>query len=81
MKNNHEFAPMVLEDFINHSATVFPDVRLKNFIEMRGADCSADMLCALPAFWVGLLYNDAVKQKTFELIASWQYQEVLNLAR
>ena len=79
MKNNHQFAPMILEDFINHSATVFPDVRLKNFIEMRGADCSADMLCALPAFWVGLLYNDAVKQKTFDIIAPWQYHDVLKL--
>jgi glutamate--cysteine ligase len=47
-------------DFADHMTTVFTDVRLKRFLEMRGADAgNADMMLALPAFWVGLLYDDA----------------------
>jgi glutamate--cysteine ligase len=47
-------------DFADHMTTVFTDVRLKRFLEMRGADAgSAAMMLALPAFWVGLLYDDA----------------------
>ncbi|UOM35648.1 glutamate--cysteine ligase [Acuticoccus sp. I52.16.1] len=48
-------------DWINHLSTLFPDVRLKRFLEMRGADAGPwGRICALPAFWVGLLYDDGI---------------------
>ena len=47
-------------DWANHLSTLFPDVRLKRFLEMRGADGGPwRRICALPAFWVGLLYDEA----------------------
>src|SRR5260221_3772005 len=46
-------------DWTDHLTTAFPEVRLKKFLEMRGADGGPwERLCALPALWVGLLYND-----------------------
>jgi glutamate--cysteine ligase len=49
-----------LSDWTNHLSTLFPDVRLKRFIEMRGADGGPwARICALPALWVGLLYDEA----------------------
>lgn len=51
-----------MADWANHLTTIFPDVRLKKFLEMRGADAGPwRMLCALPAFWVGLLYDEQVR--------------------
>ncbi|ORE91194.1 glutamate--cysteine ligase [Acuticoccus yangtzensis] len=48
-------------DWINHLSTLFPEVRLKKFLEMRGADGGPwGRICALPAFWVGLLYDDGI---------------------
>ena len=45
-------------DWVDHMTTAFPEVRLKRFLEMRGADGGPwDRLCALPALWVGLLYD------------------------
>jgi glutamate--cysteine ligase len=50
-------------DWADHVTTVFTDVRLKRFLEMRGADAGApSMLNALPAFWVGLIYDDAAQK-------------------
>lgn len=47
-----------LSDWANHLTTIFPEVRLKKFLEMRGADAGPwRMLCSLPAFWVGLIYE------------------------
>ena len=49
-----------LDDWSDHLTTLFPEVRLKRFLEMRGADGGPwQRICALPAFWVGLLYDDA----------------------
>ena len=48
-----------LEDWKIHMTTVFPEVRLKNYIEVRGADGGPwSRVCALPAFWTGLLYDE-----------------------
>ena len=58
---NNQFAPddILIEDWINHISTIFTEVRLKTFIEMRGADAgSYNTLCALPAFWTGILYQE-----------------------
>ena len=48
-----------IQDWINHLSTIFTEVRLKSYIELRGADAGKwEMICALPAFWVGILYDD-----------------------
>ena len=65
-------------DWANHLSTLFPDVRLKRFLEMRGADGGPwRRICALPAFWVGLLYDDAALDPAETLTADWSDQEVL----
>ncbi len=73
------YAPITLDDFITHTATVFPDVRLKNVIEMRGADCSKFTLCCLPAFWIGLLYNAQNQQKLYDMLVDFTHAEIMAL--
>ncbi|NEI68148.1 glutamate--cysteine ligase [Rhizobium lusitanum] len=64
-------------DWTNHLSTLFPDVRLKRFLEMRGADGGPwRRICALPAFWVGLLYDDAALTAADELTRDWSFDEV-----
>ncbi|KAG7621478.1 Glutamate--cysteine ligase GCS2 [Arabidopsis suecica] len=59
-------------DWENHLTTIFPEVRLKRYLEMRGADGGPwRRLCALPAFWVGLLYDDDSLQAILDLTADW----------
>jgi glutamate--cysteine ligase len=56
-------------DFADHVTTTFPDVRLKTFLEMRGADAGRpDMMLAQSALWVGLLYDDAAQQAALSLL-------------
>src|SRR3546814_15555983 len=63
-----------------HITTAFPDVRLKRFLEMRGADGGPwRRICALPAFWVGLLYDEGALDAADELTANWSYDDVLAL--
>ena len=65
-------------DWANHLSTLCPDVRLKRFLEMRGADGGPwRRICALPAFWVGLLYDEAALDAAEALTSSWTYEEVL----
>ncbi|MFN3548784.1 MAG: glutamate--cysteine ligase [Mesorhizobium sp.] len=65
-------------DWANHLSTLFPDVRLKRFLEMRGADGGPwRRICALPAFWVGLLYDDEALDAAEALTRSWTYEDVL----
>ncbi|MEM6852715.1 MAG: glutamate--cysteine ligase, partial [Pseudomonadota bacterium] len=65
-----------MEDWDDHLSTVFPEVRLKTFLEMRGADGGPwARLCALPAFWVGLLYNDAALDAAWDLVKDWTAEE------
>src|SRR5690606_7457207 len=65
-------------DWANHLSTLFPDVRLKRFLEMRGADGGPwRRICALPAFWVGLLYDDAALDATEALTKDWSFEEVI----
>ncbi|MEM8855750.1 MAG: glutamate--cysteine ligase [Pseudomonadota bacterium] len=55
-------------DWVNHLSTLFPDVRLKRFLEMRGADGGPwRRICALPALWVGLLYDSGVLDEAVAL--------------
>jgi glutamate--cysteine ligase len=65
-------------DWTNHLSTLFPDVRLKRFLEMRGADGGPwRRICALPAFWVGLLYDDAALAEAEALTADWTFEDVV----
>ncbi|HET8818491.1 MAG TPA: glutamate--cysteine ligase [Xanthomonadaceae bacterium] len=58
-----------LRDWSDHLTTAFPEVRMKKFLEMRGADGGPwNRLCALPAFWVGLLYDDAALDAAWDLV-------------
>ncbi len=65
-----------MTDWANHLTTLFPDVRLKKILEMRGADCGpVEMLQALPAFWVGILYDDTARDATWDLVKNWSAEE------
>ncbi|RCW27370.1 glutamate--cysteine ligase [Ciceribacter lividus] len=67
-----------LGDWTNHLSTLFPDVRLKRFLEMRGADGGPwRRICALPAFWVGLLYDDASLAAADDLTRNWTHADVI----
>src|SRR5258705_10222661 len=65
-----------LSDWTDHLSTAFPEVRLKSFLEMRGADggrCSR--ICALPAFWVGLLYKEQALDAAWDRVKHWSIGE------
>jgi len=63
-------------DWVNHLTTAFPEVRLKRFLEMRGADGGPwDRLCALPALWVGLLYDDQALDASWDMVKDWSVEE------
>uniref|UniRef100_A0A2N9F5D7 glutamate--cysteine ligase n=1 Tax=Fagus sylvatica TaxID=28930 RepID=A0A2N9F5D7_FAGSY len=65
-----------MNDWENHLTGVYPEVRLKRYLEMRGADSGPlMMLCALPAFWVGLIYDEVSLQNVLEMIADWTTEE------
>ncbi len=65
-----------ISDWANHLSTIFPEVRLKRFLEMRGADAGPpDMLVALPAFWVGLLYDRQSLDAAWDLVKGWSADE------
>ena len=65
-----------MEDWEDHLSTAFPEVRLKTFLEMRGADGGPwARICALPAFWVGLLYDDAALAAAWDVAKGWSEAE------
>jgi len=65
-----------LRDWNDHMTTAFPEVRLKKYLEMRGADGGPwNRLCALPAFWVGLLYDDAALDAAWDLVKDFTREE------
>eukprot|EP00899_Mesostigma_viride_P024111 jgi/Mesvir1/4885/Mv11153-RA.2 len=65
-----------MTDWENHLTTAFPEVRLKRYIEMRGADSGPwKSICALPAFWVGLIYDEKSLSACLDLIADWKPEE------
>jgi glutamate--cysteine ligase len=66
----------LIGDWADHLTTAFPEVRLKTYIEMRGADGGPwRRLCALPALWVGLLYDGTALDAASELVADWTPEE------
>lgn len=75
-----------LQDWEDHMTTIFPEVRLKQYMEVRGADGGPwGRLCALPAFWVGILYDEIALSEAEDLCQKWSYDEIaeahVNVAR
>ncbi|MEL6089169.1 glutamate--cysteine ligase [Bartonella schoenbuchensis] len=69
-------------DWVDHLSTLFPEVRLKRFLEMRGADGGSwQHICALSAFWVGLLYDSEALNEAEALTKDWCFEEVLDMRR
>jgi glutamate--cysteine ligase len=65
-----------LKDWADHMTTAFPEVRLKRYLEMRGADGGPwNRLCALPAFWVGLLYDATALDAAWDLVKDFTREE------
>ena len=65
-----------VSDWWDHLSTAFPEVRLKSFLEMRGADGGPwSRICALPAFWVGLLYDQGALDAAWDLVKNWSMGE------
>ncbi|WP_134494288.1 glutamate--cysteine ligase [Microvirga pakistanensis] len=63
-------------DWANHVSTLFPEVRLKRYLEMRGADVGGlEHIVALSAFWTGLLYDEAALDGAWELVKGWSADE------
>jgi glutamate--cysteine ligase len=72
----------LVSDFVDHLSTAFPEVRLKSFLEMRGADGGRwSRICALPALWVGLLYDDSALSAAWDLVKHWTIAEREELRR
>ena len=70
----------IIKDWEDHLTTAFPEVRLKRFLEMRGADGGPwRRLCALPAFWAGLLYHAPSLDAAWDLAGGWTMDERLKL--
>ena len=71
-----------LMDWENHLTTIFPEVRLKRYMEMRGADGGPwRRLCALPALWVGLLYDREALDAAWDLVKGWSAEDRAGLHR
>ena len=75
-KNPYKIVPNI-DDWNIHLTTVFPEVRLKNFIELRGADGGPwSRVCALPAFWTGILYDEDNLDTVWSKIGHWKFDQI-----
>ncbi len=71
-----------LGDWKDHLSTAFPEVRMKGYLEMRGADGGRwDRICALPALWVGLLYDQTAQDAAWDLVKHWTPEDHDRLRR
>src|ERR1700684_2022246 len=69
-------ASATISDWSNHLSTTFPEVRLKRYLEMRGADSGPPAsLLALPAFWAGILYDDTSLDAAWDLVKNWTAED------
>jgi len=69
-----------LADWELHLSTLFPEVRLKRYLEMRGADAGPwNWICALPALWKGLLYDADTRARAFAWVRDWTHAEVVEM--
>ena len=65
-----------MKDWVDHTSTIFPEVRLKQYLEMRGADAGSwSRLCALPALWTGILYDPAAQAAAWDLCKHWTAED------
>ena len=65
-----------ISDWANHISTIFPEVRLKRYLEMRGSDGGPwRRLPALPAYWIGILYDDDCLEAAWDLVKDWTAEE------
>ncbi|SDZ18617.1 glutamate--cysteine ligase [Jannaschia faecimaris] len=70
----------LLSDWADHLTTLFPEARIKNYMEMRGADGGPwRRLCALPAFWVGLMYDQSSLDAAWDIAKGWNQETRLAL--
>ncbi|PID36281.1 MAG: glutamate--cysteine ligase [Rhodobacterales bacterium] len=72
-----------LSDWADHLTTIFPEARIKKYMEMRGADGGPwRRICALPAFWVGLMYDQAALDEACDMVKGWdaETREALRVA-
>ncbi len=71
-----------IKDWVDHTSTIFPEVRLKQYLEMRGADAGPwSRLCALPALWAGVLYDPASQAAAWDLCKHWTRDDRTGLIR
>ncbi|AYV46104.1 glutamate--cysteine ligase [Caulobacter flavus] len=71
-----------IKDWADHATTAFPEVRLKTYLEMRGADAGPwSRLCALPALWTGVFYDDAALAAAWDLAKDWTVEDREGLRR
>jgi glutamate--cysteine ligase len=65
-----------MKDWADHTTTIFPEVRLKQYLEMRGADSGPwSRLCALPALWMGIFYDSAALAAAWDLCKHWKIED------
>jgi glutamate--cysteine ligase len=65
-----------IKDWVDHTSTIFPEVRLKQYLEMRGADAGPwTRLCGLPALWAGILYDPAAQAAAWDLCKDWSTEQ------
>jgi len=65
-----------LSDWADHLTTIFPEVRLKRFLEMRGADGGSwRRICGMPALWAGLLYDQTALDAAWDMVKDWTAEE------
>ena len=73
---NDQDDTILLKDWEDHLTTLFPQVRLKQYLEIRSMDaCNWDLICSQPAFWIGILYDDAVLDNAKEITESWTNED------
>ena len=84
LKGNLDILPgekPTIEDWENHLSTIFTEVRLKKFIEVRGADAGNwRRTCALPAFWVGILYGENSISLAESVCDRWTFDDIEKLS-
>ena len=74
--SNNQDDSILLKDWEDHLTTLFPQVRLKQYIEIRSMDaCSWDLICSQPAFWIGILYDDEIMDNVKEITESWTQED------
>ena len=67
---------VTLKDWEDHLTTLFPQARLKQYIEIRSMDaCNWDLICSQPAFWIGILYDDEISDKVKEITEDWTNED------